>query len=208
MAAIITSLIGQRNMENIRDRIAVILLAELANQYVLSSTNPKITKVWVERFIPLDGPTEVPTVNVNIASGEWSEMTMKQTVGEYVYNIDVYTNAPSSAADGPGDQLAMVTMNKLVGMIQAILTAPAYNTLLFPTGATAIISGTSVERFFVGDKKAVKDALSDVVARIIFRVRAIEQVEITETGANLTLATTKVLLSNDQGFYYEYVPTV
>lgn len=204
MPALITSAIPSQNFELIRDRIGEILLLELTNQHTITPTYPNITKVWIERFIPFDANLDMPTVVVSIDNSGFDNKTQVKRDGTTTYNIDIYTNASTSAANGPGDQYAMVQMNKIAGMIAAILSAPAYTTLLFANGK---VGGTMVKGFFVGDKRKIKDALSDVIGRMIFEVRAIETNIITATPVPLERATTTIKLNtSDFGFYYDFDP--
>lgn len=202
MPAQIRSSIPPQAFEQIRDRIAEILLTEFAYQYQLNNAYPAIEKIWVERFIVFNSDTEVPTINVNLDRGEYSGQSQVKADGDYVFNIDIYTSAPSDAENGPGDQYAMVTMNKIAGMVRAILSSPVYSLLGFAPG---LIARSTVERIYIGDKSTVKDALSDVVGRVQLRVQAIEVVEDAET-VELQMATTTVTMSaSTEGFYYELI---
>lgn len=202
MAALITSSIPPQAFERIRDQIAVILALEMGNQYILNNAYPAISKVCVERFIPINSDTEVPILNVNIERGEYSGQSQVKADGEYWYNIDIYTSAPTDAANGPGDEKAMMVMSKIAGMIRAILSNPEYRLLGFAPG---LVIRSTVMRFFVGDKSTVKDALCDVIGRVQLRVEAIETVE-DSTSVAILMATTNVRMStSNEGFYYELI---
>ncbi len=196
MPAIFTSPIGQRNYELIRSKICSCLLVELANQSV------GVSKVWEQRFIPLNEETETPTVNVSIEMGNNDNRNVVKWDGSYLFNIDVYTTSNTTDANGPGDQYAMWLMMKIVGMIEVILMSDAYKTLLLSKGI--IIGLPMVERFFVADKGTVSDALSGVVGRIQYRVNAIETVEAQLVpGVELQEATlTAFLNGSTYGYYY------
>jgi hypothetical protein len=203
--ALITGIIPSQNFELIRDRIGAILSLELGNQYQLS--NPKneainIKQVWVERCTVFDGNIELPTINVGVDHGVYGNGNMFKTDGTYCYNIDIYTNAPSSQTTGPGDQYAMKNMSKIAGMVRYILSNPAYKTLGFDPG---IVNGIKVDKFYITDRKQVPDALQDVIGRIEFTVKCIETVDTFQNGADLTLVTTKTLLEDPTyGFYYQF----
>jgi hypothetical protein len=205
MAALITSLIPERNPEKIRDRIALILGTEFANQIQLSVYSPMVTKVWIERFIPIDSETETPTINVSIHKIEYDNRTQRRCDANIIFNIDIYTSSPTSGAGGSGDQRAMLLMNKIAGMVWAILSNPVYSTLLFEPNILSAIP--SVERFFVADKNTVPDALHDVVGRIQYAVKCIEMPDIQIAGTPIARATTSITLSeSNQGFYYDFNP--
>jgi hypothetical protein len=201
LTAQINASIPPQSFEAARDQLVAVLTVELANQYALDNTYPKVEKVWAERFITFDSDTELPAVNVNLWKGEYGNETVKKADGEYIFNIDIYTSAPSSDANGPGDQYAMVTMNKIAGIIRAILSNPIYVIL----DMQGIIQRTRVQRFFVGDKSTVKDALSDVVGRMQYSVLCRETVDIIPAAVSLEQATTAVKMStSDKGFFYDY----
>lgn len=199
MAAIITSSIPQQNFEIIRDRIAAILTLELANQYALNNSYPNVQRAWIERFMPFNSETDLPTVNVSIERGDYSNRTQKKSDGAYVYNIDVYTSAATSENTGPADQFAMITMNKLLGMCRAILSNPAYNILGLSPG---IIMDTCVDRLFISDASTVKDALSSALGRLQFVVRAVENVDLYSIVVPLTESTTTVYLKKSTDGLY------
>ena len=205
LTPLIPSSIPPRSFELIRDQIVAILATELASQHSLNNAYPNVVKVWGERFIPINSETETPTVNVSVAKGNYDNITIAKADGDYIYNIDIYTSAPSSVANGPGDQFAMMTMNKIVGMIWAILSSPAYNgvnnVLLLP----GIIIGAEVQSFAVlyRGEDGAEDSLSDVVGRLKFCVRANETAVLINTGNALNESTATVLLEGSEyGFFY------
>lgn len=201
MAAIITSQIPPQPYEVIRDIIASILLLELSKQYELNNAIPQVKKVWVERYIPLDTGLDAPTVNVTLGMSRFMDKTQQKRNGVYTYYIDVYTTA-NTTANSAGDSAALMNMQRLMGIIDTILTTPDYKTLGLEPG---IIGHTMVERFYVGDKSDVKDALSSVVGRMEFSVSAIQQNIITAVPVPLQIAGTKVKLgSSSRGYYIEY----
>jgi hypothetical protein len=205
MAALIDISIPPSKGEVVRDQIAVLLTEELAKQYQLNSSYPKVTKAWVERFIPFDAATELPTINVSLAKAEYENKSARSANCEYLFFIDIYTIAATTNSQR-GDELAMKQMKKIAGMIWAILSHPDYCTLGLPAG---YIGNTMVKTYFIGDKSKVKDALSDVVGRMHFTVSLLESTVLTATGNPLEISTTKVKMgSSDEGFYYEYNPVI
>lgn len=202
MTAQFTASIAEQNFELIRDQIGLVLGTEFANQYVLNNAYPNINKIWIERFIVFNSETEVPAINVTVARGDYSGQTAKKADGTYMYNVDVYTSAPTTDLNGPGDQYAMVTMNKIIGMARAILSNPIYRTLGLEPG---IITNVKVERFFVGDKSSVTDALSNVVGRLQFMVKAVESEALYGIAVPLNEICTHAVLKQDvAGFYYDF----
>lgn len=191
-------LIPQQNFELIGDRIAEILAAELANQWAIDNTVPKVVSVDIERFTPYAAESEIPAINVNNASGTYSNRTRSRVDGTYLFNIDVYTNAPWSAEEGPGDEYAMLTMNRLVGIIRTILSSPAYTRLGFDAANQAIIGTTNVVGFMVGDKATIKDSLSSVVGRVQFEVTCVEDA-IMQTAVPLEISGSTLYIDRESG---------
>lgn len=195
-------LIPPQNFEIIRDKIGAILSDEIPNQHTLNTSYPNISKIWIERFIQFNSETEVPTININLDHIIYSDKDKRKRASDIVYNIDIYTTSPTTDATGPGDQYSMVVMNKIAGIVMAILENPIYSPALGLT--LGISTRTVVERLSILYKSQVKDALSDVVGRIQFRVEAIEE-NILATGIPIQESTTKVLLDDDEGFYYDLI---
>ena len=179
----LTEIIPAQAFERIRDRICEILTTELNAQNVLSAF--EVPVIWKERFIPFN-ETEIPAVNVNIQNGVFDNETVVRSEGTYIFNIDIYTNSETTDETGAGNQYAMIKMNRLLGKICAILRHPNYVMLGFPKGT---VSKRKVERFFIGDKQTVKDALSNVVGRVQLMVVGIETNEVY-TPVPLNVATT------------------
>ena len=205
MSALITGTIPDQNFEIIRDAIVSILGVEYANQYTLNNTLPNIDKIWTERFIPFDSETEVPTINVSIDRGDYDNETIKKQDGTYLFNIDIYTNA-STTVDTPADKAAMISMSKVVGKVRAILSNPVYQCAGSILGLQGVFY-SKVERFFIADKRTVRDALSDVVGRLQFTVKAIEIATIP-APTNLVLESrTRIILQDGiNGFYFDLAP--
>lgn len=199
--AIINTSIPAQNFEIIRDAIVEVLGIEFTNQLNLNANYPPVTKIWCERFVPINSETECPTINVNLASTDYDNQTIKKMDGTCLFNIDIYTCAPTSAETGPGDQYAMAKMNKIAGMVRAILSYPDYRNLGLTPG---VIISTRVKRFFVGDKNIAPDALSDVVGRMQFEVKCIETAQL-ESGIPWQQNNTRIKLQeSEEGFYYQY----
>jgi hypothetical protein len=195
----LNGLIPPQKFEIVRDQIGAIISAEMANQYVLNSTYPKIEKVWVERFIGFNEDTECPAINVSLQKGDFSNKTEKKRDGVYLFNIDVYAMA-TSTPDEWADQAAMLLTSKIMGMIAAILSAPVYTTLDLPRG---YISSTEVVRMWVGNKSTIEDALAGVVGRIQFAVTCMETVEL-QSSVPLEVSHTRIKLNEtEKGFYIE-----
>ena len=101
------------NFEIIRDRIALILAEEIDNQAVLTyDADLEAVEVFLERTKAFD-KTEVPCINVSLATGNFSNKHQGYQDGVYIFNIDIYTNAQSTDAED-GDVLSTLSNHKLL----------------------------------------------------------------------------------------------
>lgn len=200
LTSIITSLIPAQNFELIRARIVEILGVEFPAQYAKNNTCPNVTKVWMERFVAFNSETEYPTINVSIQKDNWSNEDGIKSIGTVIYNIDVFANAVTSTGV-VADEKAMAIISKMAGMVWAILNYPGYRTLGFDPG---IIQETTVKQYHVIDKGSTQDALSSVWGRIQFVVKCFETNVYDEPGVAINELTTTTLLSDENGFFYDY----
>jgi hypothetical protein len=138
--------------ELVRDRIAEILTAELANQVTLAEAVPvdstpyKMTVV-VEETIPyiISQIKNQPIVNVWYDTGDIltdvSPATNQQQ-GEHFYNIDVYVSEPSTDDNvNPieyGDVLTAKEVQERAGIIYQVIMADINTQLQFPRRANNV----------------------------------------------------------------------
>lgn len=199
----ITASIPPQTFETIIVRIAEILAVELARQWTLDNNYPKVKAVWVERFTAFDTPTELPAVNVNFSKGTYANQNPVKSDGTYTFNIDVYTGAQSTQTSGSiqwADKKALLEMTKIMGMIRAILSAPAWVCLGFDPGK---IGHMQVRDIRVADRSTMANALAEVIGRVTFDVVALETNEL-QTSVPLEIANTVVKISDsEQGFKIE-----
>ncbi len=193
----IINAIQERNYELVRDRIANILAIELPSQATLNSDADLDPTIEIERFVPVKD-TELPLVNVMLLRGDYNSYTSIQQDGTYMYHIDVYTNSKWTD-DDRADKLAFLKLQRLTGVIQAILSDSKYRTLGW---AQPSISRVQVNGIKFAEPSNNKDTTTSVMARIEFEVRVPETVEV----AALTLIggyDTSVLIgSTDQGYVF------
>lgn len=194
--SVINGIIPSQKFETIRDKIGSILADELANQCSLTSDPVLDLDVWVERFIPFD-ESELPAVNVSLATGNFAGHTQKSTEGTYTYFIDVHTKAPTTAVD-KGDSLAMVKLQKILGVCRAILEDPKYKTLGFDA---PIIFNRKFETLAIADP-GKQDAASAVMGRLGFLVKTTETVELINAPLIGRSDTRIKLFETDKGYFY------
>jgi hypothetical protein len=116
--------------EVVRTRIWEILKDELHNQAVVSGDYELEPSVEIESTNPYIDKEEVPIVSVSLANGKYSNKHQGSSTGSYQYFIDVFTNSKIKE-NAPGDYLASVKMQRLLGLCRYILEDPVYKTLAF-----------------------------------------------------------------------------
>jgi hypothetical protein len=194
--SVIDGIIPPQKFEVIRDKICEILADEIANQFILTSDSTLDLDVWKERFIPLD-ESELPAINVSLATGNFAGHSQGTTEGTYSYFIDVHTKA-ATTSDDQGDSLAMLKLQKILGICRAILEDPKYKTL----GLTApIIFFRKCETLSISDP-GKQDAASAVMGRIGFSVKTTETVELITPSLIGRNETTVKLYLTDRGYFY------
>ena len=194
--SVINGIILPQNFEIIRDRLGAILADELAKQFTLTGNSDFDLDVWVERFVPFD-KEELPTVNVSLASGNFSGQTQKQVDGTYTYFIDAFTKAISKETE-KGDQVAVFKLQKLLGVCRAIIENPKYKTLGF---SAPIIYNRHCEALSIADP-GKQDGTSSVMGRLTVVVKVPETTElINPVSLNVSAAHVR-LHETDRGYFY------
>ena len=188
----ITIQIQPQNFELIRDRIGEILTLELADQAYSNNVS-----VWKERIIPFNH-NELPAVNVAYDNTPYETKTPITQTGINEYYIDIHVNAKHSASE-QGDVLASLKAQRLAGIIAYILRAPEYITLDFNPG---VIHRTEVSDIKIG-KLANQDSIHTVVARLIFKATANEDVKDIE-GVDGEIYSTQIKINEtEKGHKFE-----
>ncbi|MBL4810567.1 MAG: hypothetical protein JKY43_10985 [Phycisphaerales bacterium] len=193
----IVNVIQKRAFEIIRDRIGEILIDELANQVAISYNEDIDATVFVERSVPFQA-VELPCVNVSVTRGGFDNATIVNKDGTYTYNIDCWTRAKTTNDNG-GDSLAMFKLQRLAGVLDAILSDHQYNTLGF---VKPYISSTFVEELAIAEPKRNEDAESVMMGRLTFVVRVCEGVEKLEANLIDGFDTSVKIGNTDQGYIY------
>jgi len=193
----IVKAITQRNYELIRDRIANILAIELPSQATLNSDVGLSPTIEIERFVPVKD-TELPLVNVMLLRGDYDSYTSIQQDGTYMYHVDIYTKSKWSD-DDRADKLAFMKLQRLTGVIQAILSDSKYRTLGF---APPSLSRVQVNSIKFAEPANNKDASSSVMARLEFEVRVPETVEVATLVLIGGYDTSVILGNTDSGYVF------
>lgn len=191
----INTIIGTRKFEQIRDQIGAILADELSNQFVLSSDSDLDADVFIDRTIPINA-SECPLVNVMLARGSFDSHQELQKDGNYTYHIDVYSRGKSSNTTN-GDEVSALSLQKLMGVIDAILSDHQYHALDF---AKPSISNRHVESFSISDPTRDNDANHMMMGRVVLNVRVVETTD-PLVGLILDRNDTTVKLHNTEKGY-------
>jgi hypothetical protein len=204
--------IPQQNFEKIRDRIGLIIYQEIENQWsefndedlqaplpnADISTTPTSLQVYIDRVIPI-GSEECPVVNVSFSGAPYENNNPLRSEGVNTFFIDVYAKSKSDD-DDDADRLANIKLQKIIGKIAFILRHSYYKTLGFTPG---FIGGTKVASIQIADPR--NDALNlngCVMGRVVFEVRATEDVIPIEPRDLQGFYTTVKLFETDKGFVY------
>lgn len=203
--SLINGQIPSQNYELIRDRIGAILATEIAYQASLDTTLEVPSKIDIERFIPYNADTEFPAINVNFWKGEYGNTDVRKTEGTYYFNIDCYADSPN-VGTVRGDKLATAKLQRIMGLVRAILKNPAYITLGF---VADVIGQVEIQGIYVANKSIVPDALNETVGRVILKIRALETVNLinNQNFAQEVTASLKIGTSN-KGYFYDLVSLI
>lgn len=195
----IDNTIPAQGFEIVRDRIASILAIELANQFVLTGNEDNNAPVVLERSVAFKH-TEMPIVNVSLQRADYANQSTVSSEETVLYTIDIYHKSKTEGPD-PGDSLASLKMQRLMGVCRAILENPVYKRLDFPYDVP-FISNVHIESMEVGEPKR-EDTLSTSLGQLVLSVRIPEvtqlllgqlldgidtsvQLELTEKGYKYT----------------------
>lgn len=188
--------IGARNFEHVRRRVAEILDEELENQSIIGYDEDLEVAVYEERITPINYE-EKRVVNVRLNSNEFDNFFQLNKDGTISIAIDVYC---TYAGDG---SLSMKKLQKIIGVIDAILSDSRYKTLGF---AKPSISRVQITGFQISDERVQHDSTNTCLGRVNLEVRTQETVDAIQPIL-LDGYFTRVLISDsNEGFVYENPP--
>ena len=206
LTAIIGTAIGQSNYEIIRDQITAILAVEFALQKASFGLPADLLPTFkTERYINID-ESEFPIVNTRMFTGSYLDEDGRPTAdssgnrfGTYRYYIDVYTGSPSNN-DSFGDELAAKALQRIIGIVMAILEDTRYSTLGFDPEASGI-SGTYIEHFSVMEAGENENQIDYIRGRVVFVVKVPEQVALP-SPRSLLMTTVTVSMAGQNEIIY------
>lgn len=195
--------IERQNYEIILEQIGAILVSEFENQETFFyNTDCVGVKFWLERSTTFD-KSELPAINLCLSTGQYDNKHAGYANGAYTFYVDVLTNSKTTQ-DTPGDKLAALKANRLMGICRAIIEDPIYRTLGFARGS---LENHGISGFETGAIKNVgdTDALSTKINRLTVSVKA-KETTVLPDGLLLLGNLTKVRLNEtEKGFQYEFL---
>lgn len=197
----INKIIQPQGYEIIRDELGAFIKDELFNQVAISYDEELDADVYVERFIPI-GNDEVSNnsiIVISLAAGKFDNFKQLNHDGNYLFNIDFYTNAKSTN-DETGDVLSTFKLHKLMGVVKSIIMNPIYDTLNFNP---PFVMGRYVEEMNIEDPKQKEEATNVIRGRLTLNARCVEKLDEIDL-TTLKISNTGVKISNtDKGYLYE-----
>jgi len=172
----ILTAIPDQAFELVRDRIAEILLVELAAQATLQ-TDVEVkallndVKIFSERFHPLN-EAEFFGVEIFLFTGDYDNKSAGSARGSYTFYLDCFGRAASTNQQ-EGDVRSSLKLQKLIGIIRAILESPNWTTLGF-TPPNQFVGRTEVKGIKRTEEKNTQDSGNIMFYRIVFDVIATE----------------------------------
>lgn len=194
--SMITAAIPQQNFEVVRDRIFEILVDEIESQATLTYDPDLDASVYVEYGPPFQS-SQTPCVNIMVGNGDYSNKNQGQADGGYNYYIDCFASARTTETND-GSTLAAFKLQRLMGVIRAILEDPLYKTLGI---APPSLSRTSVTELRFQEPQP-QDASSMAMGRITFNVVVMEDVRLSTANLIAGYNTQVKLDTTDKGYIF------
>lgn len=189
------TLIPVQNFELVRDRLALVLQAELENQQYLGA-DIIVPTIYIERGVPFND-TELPAINVQYSGGAYGNKDVTQVQGTYTYYIDIMAQN-STAGTERGDMLAMIAVQRLAGLVRAILDNPLYITLGFSRPSLGHVEASSMQIAERGDT----DAKNNAMARVIY-IAQVAEGNVLITAPEFAAANSAIKIDiSEAGFLY------
>lgn len=198
MPAKITSIIPPQKFEVVRDRIALIVTEELANQAALGVSVADLKKVYIDRIVP-PNLAELPMANVSFKRINYENQTTLQADGSNTYYVDIFVSSKFTNSER-GDTVSSSDAARLGGMVRAIIENPIYRNLDFPAPYLSRVTVDSVEMAELNADN--KDANSTIVCRVTITVEMPEKTQLLEgIEADGVIASVK-LATTERGYRY------
>lgn len=193
--------------ELIRDRIAEILLVEIANQKIVTSEPLTLeilnkTNIFQEKFRQLN-QAEMYAIAISKASLDFDnahQTSVRNTISFYLdfFGRDFSTNIED------GDKRVAVGLQRLIGIARGILSHPAWYKLGLPNPSP--IGNTIVRTVRRMDEVNTRDAGDILMYRMLFEVVSHENTNFPLARVLESHTTCVTVEETDLGFQYIYTP--
>ena len=203
MASILIDAIPEQNFELVRDQIGTIIKEEITQQAILQPTEDalKNVSVFVDRLV-MPNKSELPLINVFLDLGNFDNQDVEAQDGTYSFNIDFYFSGKSGANESRGDVQSLRNLQRLMGVVRAIIQSVKYVTLGF---AKPSVMHRSIESLLITDPTVSQDGSNISQGRLTLKVRMVETAEMFVPSV-LNESLTKVKISDtEKGFEYEII---
>jgi len=202
--ALLPGVLNQSFYEDIRDKIAQILVLEIPAQGVLleDSAIAGIDKVYVERSIAFSEET-LPALNVVFEKIDFENETSVDVNFSAEYSVQVYGSVKSTATQR-GDEKSSKFVQKLAALVQGILSYGGYNRLGFDVPSANDPNGVSNRKvqgiqFFNPESSSN----SEMIVRAMVRVKVDgSQSKLKVTPRALEGSDTQMVLFNSNEAYF------
>lgn len=192
--------IPQQNFELIRDKIASILIVELANQHILQPSLGLDLPIYVNRLTPKK-TDEQNFINVSYSGTNFDDRSTIQAVGDNVYYVDLFLSAADTSSQN-GATISTLFRDRLAGIIRSIILNPVYKLLDFNAPSLNSVKVSSIE--IPDPLSRSNDAKNSTMARVVVTVGVPETTSlISPTPIEASIAQLSIGNSNS-GFKYEY----
>ena len=196
---LLTEIIPIQNFEIVRNQIGAIIKLELEGQASLNTEEAELlsASVFVERTKKIDH-TETPLINVLFDNGVPNSQDTNTQDNTYAYNIDFFTGSKTNQ-DEEGDKLSRFKMNRLMGVVRAILESPHYRTLGL---ATPSVMNRMITNITAGGPIDNEDSRNVMFGTLTLGVRISETTEQFKPIPLQGSDTTVKLEDTEKGYQY------
>lgn len=198
--SILIEAIPEQNFELVRDQIGAIIKTELAGQVVLQPTEEAIkdVKVFIDRLV-VSNKAELPLINIFLDTGNFNNQDVEAQDGVYIFNIDFYVSGKSGSNEARGDTRSLRDLQRLMGVIRAIIQSAKYLTLGFEAPS---VLHRSIKSLLISDPTTSQDGSNISQGRLTLEVRLVEEAEMFVSRILLGTDTTVKLFETSKGFEY------
>lgn len=199
MAAQIDYVIPEQAFEIVKERIAVILTEELAEQANLAGV--AAAPIFVDRIARIDD-SEVPCLNVTMERDDFDNQDVKSARGTVVYNVDIFIGAEATKTKR-GDTIAHAGLDRVAGMVRYILQHSKYYTLGFAPG---FVHRRQVQNIQIARPEQYTDAHNIAMGRVQLMVQMVETEGVSEGVLIKGYESSVKIAETEQGYKFTQFP--